>query len=52
LNVNDYIKSGIIEAYVLGLCSTEEKLALEDLRMQHTEINNAILVFENELAAH
>jgi anti-sigma-K factor RskA len=49
MNSNEYIASGNIEAYVLGLCSPEEKAEVELLRTTQPEINDAILKFEIEL---
>ncbi|MFN8252273.1 MAG: anti-sigma factor [Ferruginibacter sp.] len=49
MDVKEYISSGHIEAYVMGLCTEEEKTATEKLRLQYPEINEAIIAFENEL---
>jgi anti-sigma-K factor RskA len=49
MNSNEYITSGIIEAYVMGLCTPQEKAEVEAMRMQHADVNNAILQFETEL---
>ncbi len=49
MDINKYISSGNIEMYVLGLCSTEEKTELENLRSQYPELNEAIVRFEKEL---
>lgn len=49
MNSNEFITSGIIEAYVLGLCTPQEKAEVESMRMHHPEVNNAILQFETEL---
>jgi anti-sigma-K factor RskA len=46
LNIENYISSGIIEQYVLGLCNKEEKAELEDLRVQNPSLNEAIISFE------
>ena len=35
--------------YVMGLCSAEERVELETLRLQHPQLNVAILKFEKEL---
>jgi anti-sigma-K factor RskA len=51
MNIQEYISSGIIELYVMGVCSREEKLELEALRIQHPELNKAIIDFEIELEA-
>jgi len=51
MNIKEYIQSGIIESYVLGLADAEERAELEQLRMQHPEIGQAIQAFEKELEA-
>lgn len=48
MEISNYISSGIIEMYVLGLCSPEEKTELEMLRLQYPQLNEAIINFENE----
>lgn len=42
----DYISSGIIEQYVLGLCTPEEEAELEQLRKVDAAFNEAIINFE------
>ncbi len=49
MDINNYIASGIIEMYVMGLCSQEEKTELESLRTQHPALDMAIIQFEKEL---
>ena len=49
MDINNYISSGIIEMYVMGICSPEEKTELELLRRQYPELNKAVLQFEMEL---
>lgn len=46
MNSNEFITSGIIEAYVMGLCTPQEKAEVETMRLQYPEVNNAILQFE------
>lgn len=48
MDINNYISSGIIEMYVMGLCSPEEKAEMELLRLQYPELNKAVLQFETE----
>ncbi len=52
----DYISSGIIELYVLGLCTPVEKAELEQLRKTDAALNEAIInfeiQFENEMMRH
>ena len=56
MNINDYISSGILEAYVLGTLSKEEALKVEQLSMQHEEIKEEItsieIAMENFANAH
>jgi anti-sigma-K factor RskA len=48
LNIENYISSGIIEQYVMGLCTTEEKNELELLRQTDSLLDKAIINFEIE----
>ena len=48
MDINNYISSGIIEMYVMGLCSPEEMAELELLRIQYPELHKAVLQFETE----
>ncbi len=52
MNEKEYISSGLIEAYVLGLCSTEEKVVIETERLQNKALNSAIIKFELELESN
>ena len=49
MDINNYISSGIIETYVMGLCTTEEKNEMELLRHLHPKLNAAVIQFEIEL---
>jgi hypothetical protein len=49
LNNQDYISSGIVEQYVLGLCNDKEQSELSLLRKQDPLFEEAILQFEIEL---
>ena len=49
MNIKEYISSGIIELYVMGLCSPEEELELEQLRVQYPELHTAILQAEKDM---
>lgn len=42
MNIQDYISSGIIETYVLGLAGEDESLELERLCLEHPEIAQAL----------
>ena len=46
MNVQEYISSGIIESYVLGLASVEECAEFEKMCEQHPEVLEARLSFE------
>jgi anti-sigma-K factor RskA len=48
LNIENYISSGIIEQYVMGLCAADEKTELELLRQTDTLLDTAIINFEIE----
>ncbi|HSF45506.1 MAG TPA: anti-sigma factor [Chitinophagaceae bacterium] len=49
MDIQQYISSGIVESYVLGLASEQEVAELELLRREHPELNAAILEFEQKL---
>jgi anti-sigma-K factor RskA len=49
VNIQEYISSGIIEAYVLGLASKEEKAEFEKLCAVHPELRQARTQFEMSL---
>lgn len=49
MDIQEYIKSGIIESYVLGMADAEEAAELEHMRALHPEVNAALLEFEQEL---
>jgi anti-sigma-K factor RskA len=49
MDINNYISSGIIEMYVMGICSPEEKAEMELLRHKYPELNKAVVQFETEL---
>jgi anti-sigma-K factor RskA len=46
MDINSYIASGIVEMYVMGICSAEERTELELLRSQQPALNTAIIQFE------
>ncbi len=52
MDIQDYIQSGIIESYVLGLASAEEASELEQLRINHKEVENAVNEFSVSLERH
>lgn len=47
--MNDYIGSGLLELYVLGLCSEEEAATVKQLAQQHPEIEAEIRNIETAL---
>jgi len=52
VNIKEYISSGIIESYVLGLASNEEKAEFEQLVSMHPELQQAREAFERSLEQH
>ena len=46
MDIKEYIQSGIIEQYVLGLANPEEVAELQLLRNEYPELNEAIAGFE------
>jgi anti-sigma-K factor RskA len=49
LNTQEYIQSGILESYVLGLASDEERREFEDMCAKHPEVLEARVAFEKSL---
>ena len=49
MNTREYIESGIIETYVLGMASPEEAAELEALCLEFPEIKAALTAFEETL---
>jgi Anti-sigma-K factor rskA len=49
MDIKQYISSGIIEAYVMGLCTPDEKAEIELQRRQYPELDKAIIEFEISL---
>ena len=49
MDINSYISSGIIETYVMGLCTPEEKNEMELLRRKYPQLNEAVLQYETDL---
>lgn len=49
MDLHDYIESGIIESYVLGLASTEEVQLLDRMRSLYPELNAEIATTEYKL---
>lgn len=52
MNVQDYIASGIVESYVLGLVTESEKAEFEQLCTQYPELVAARRDFEEKLEKH
>lgn len=46
MNVQEYISSGIVESYVLGLASAEERIEFENMCHRHPEVLQARTNFE------
>ena len=49
MEIKEYIKSGIIESYVLGLASAEEAADLEIMMQKHAEVKQAVDAFAEAL---
>ena len=52
MNIQEYISSGIVESYVLGLASNEERTEFEQLCATHAELRQAREAFEKSLEEH
>lgn len=46
MDIKEYILSGIIESYVMGLCSPDEENELEQLRNKYPDLDKAIIEYE------
>ena len=46
MNIPEYISSGIVESYVLGLASPEERSEFEQMCLKHPEVLRARIAFE------
>ena len=49
MNVKEYIASGIVESYVMGLASSEEMAEFERMCAAHSEVRLAREAFEQQL---
>jgi anti-sigma-K factor RskA len=49
MDIKEYISSGIIELYVMGLCNAEEESEVEKMRIEYPELQEAILQYEIQL---
>ncbi len=49
LNIDEYISSGIVQYYVLGVATAEERIAFEKICMQYEEVSAAKENFEEQL---
>lgn len=49
MDIKEYISTGIIETYVMGLCSHDEEIELEQLRSQYQELDKAIIDYEEAM---
>lgn len=52
MTAQEYIQSGAIENYILGMANDAEARELEQMRALYPEVNDAIMRFEAELEAH
>ena len=51
MKIEEYISSGIVELYVMGVCSEEEKQEINSLRKHNPVLEKAIRDFESVLEA-
>lgn len=49
MDIQQYISSGILESYVMGLCTPEEEREIDQLRNQYPELDKAIFDCEYKL---
>lgn len=49
MNIEEYISSGILESYVLGITSEQENMEIEGLAVQYSEIKSEIKSIEQAL---
>ncbi len=49
MNIDDYISSGIIQRYVLGLATEEERSAFEKMVLQYPQLSEAKDILEKQL---
>jgi len=52
MDKTEYIESGILEAYVLGMLSHQESLEVEDTRLENPEIHAELLVIEDAMEVY
>lgn len=52
MNINDYIASGILEEYILGQLSAEQRADVEAMAAQHPEIREELKTIEEALAKY
>ena len=52
MNIQEYIASGILENYVLGLTTAEENHEVEQLALQHAEIKTELDAIEKALSEY
>jgi anti-sigma-K factor RskA len=52
VNIQEYISSGIVESYVLGLADASERTEFEQLCKKHPELVKARELFEESLEKH
>ena len=50
MDIKNYIESGIIESYVLGIATAEEAAEVVTMANAHAEVRQAILDFEKSFA--
>lgn len=51
MDIEEYIRSGIIESYALGLATASERAEFGQLMAEYPELRMALSVFEYQLEA-
>ncbi len=52
MDLQSFIKSGLLEAYVLGQCSAEERTQVERMAAEHTEVRSELSSIEASLESY
>jgi hypothetical protein len=52
MNVQEYISSGIVETYVFGLATEDERRVFESLASDYPELSNVCIEWQKELEAY
>ncbi len=52
MDIKAFIASGILEEYVLGVISNDDKVIVENIALQHIEVKNEISLIEQSLEVY